>query len=302
LRFFGGSSKGLDLKSENRIFFRTVKVMAKFWTKQEREMEQHRNIAIQVALKAGDILIRHSGKVKKVGFKDEVNLITEVDHISEETILKTIRSKFPQHGILTEESKEKKSESAFKWVIDPLDGTTNYAHNLPTYCVSIALEKEGEIILGVVYNPNLDELFVGEKGKGAYLYKRKGYLRIKRKISVSQTQPLEKSLLATGFPYDIRISKNNNLNHFANFYKKCQAVRRMGAAALDLCYLAMGRFDGFWELKLSPWDMAAGSLLVTEAGGKVTDFTGGPFNIYLKEILASNGKIHQEMIDILKRP
>jgi myo-inositol-1(or 4)-monophosphatase len=265
-------------------------------------MEKFRKVAIDASLKAGDILLKHSGKVKKVGFKDEVNLITEVDHISEEAILKIIRSKFPQHGILTEESKEMKSESSFKWVIDPLDGTTNYAHNLPTYCVSIALEKEGEIILGVVYNPNLDELFVGEKGKGAYLYKGKGSSKSRRRIFVSHTRPLEKSLLATGFPYDIRTSKNNNLNHFANFYKKCQAVRRMGAAALDLCYLAMGRFDGFWELKLSPWDMAAGNLMVTEAGGKVTDFSGGPFNIYLKEILASNGKIHQEMIDILRQP
>jgi len=262
-------------------------------------MEQFKKIAIQAALRAGDIQIKHSGKVKKIDFKNEVNLITEVDRISEEAIVKIIRSKFPRHGILTEESKEKKSASDFKWVIDPLDGTTNYAHGLPIYCVSIALEKEGEIILGVVYNPNLDELFVGEKGKGAYLYKGKDSPRSKRKISVSPTQLLDKSLLATGFPYDIRTSKDNNLNYFANFYKKCQAVRRMGAAALDLAYLAMGRFDGFWELKLSPWDMAAGSLLITEAGGKVTDFSGGPFNIYLKEILATNGNIHQEMIDVL---
>jgi len=262
-------------------------------------MEQLKKVAIDAALKAGEIITKHSGKVKKIGFKDEVNLVTEVDRISEEAIIKIIHSEFPEHGILTEESKEKKSASDFKWVIDPLDGTTNYAHNLPIYCVSIALEKEGEIILGVVYNPSLDELFVGEKGKGAYLYKGKDSSRSKRKISVSQTQLLDKSLLATGFPYDIRTSKDNNLNHFANFYKKCQAVRRMGAAALDLAYLAMGRFDGFWELKLSPWDMAAGSLLVTEAGGKVTNFSGRPFNIYLKEILASNGKIHQQMIDVL---
>jgi myo-inositol-1(or 4)-monophosphatase len=262
-------------------------------------MEEFKKVAVQTALKAGDILIQHAGKVKKIGFKDDVNLVTDVDGISEEAIVKTIRSKFPDHGILTEESREKKSDSAFKWVIDPLDGTTNYAHNLPVFCISIALEKEGEIILGVVYNPNLDELFVGEKGKGAYLYKGRGSSQSKRKISVSHTHQLGKGLLATGFTYDIRTSKNNNLNHFANFYKKCQAVRRMGAAALDLCYVAMGRFDGFWELKLSPWDMAAGSLLITEAGGKVTDFSGGPFNIYLKEILATNGKIHQQMIDVL---
>jgi len=263
-------------------------------------MNQFKNIAIDAALKAGKIVLKHTGKVKRIGFKSDVNLVTDVDRLSEESIVKTIRSKFPDHGILTEESKEKKSTSDFKWVIDPLDGTTNYAHGLPVYCISIALEKEGEIVLGVVHNPNLDELFVGEKGKGAYLYKGRGSSKSKLKISVSHEHKLGKSLLATGFPYDIRTSRINNLNHFANFYKKCQAVRRMGAAALDLAYLATGRFDGFWELKLSPWDMAAGSLLITEAGGKVTDFSGGPFNIYLKEILATNGKIHRQMVKVLK--
>ena len=263
-------------------------------------MEQFRKVAIDAALKAGDILIQHSGKVKKIGFKNEVNLVTEVDCLSEEKIIKIIKSQFPDHGILTEEGEGKKSESSYKWVIDPLDGTTNYAHDFPSYCVSIALEKEGKIILGVVYNPNLDELFTAEKGRGAFLSKGISPANQKRRISVSQTSQLTQSLLATGFPYDIRTSPINNLNHFANFYKRAQAIRRAGSAALDLCYLAMGRFDGFWELKLSPWDMAAGSLLVTEAGGKVTDFSGRPFNIYLKEILASNRKIHQQMIDILR--
>ncbi len=263
-------------------------------------MGQFRKVAVQAALKAGEILIQHAGRVKKVGYKDEVNLVTEVDCLSEEAIIKMIRSQFPDHGILTEESEGKKSKSAYKWVIDPLDGTTNYAHDFPSYCVSIALEKDGEIHLGVVYNPNLDELFVAEKGRGAFLFRERGSTKNKRKISVSQTARLSQSLLATGFPYDIRTSQIDNLNHFANFYKRSQAIRRAGSAALDLCYLAMGRFDGFWELKLSPWDMAAGSLLVTEAGGKVTDFSGGAFKIYLKEILASNGKIHQQMIDVLK--
>ncbi|MFH1336450.1 MAG: inositol monophosphatase family protein [Candidatus Zixiibacteriota bacterium] len=264
-------------------------------------MNRFKNIAIDAALNAGKLVLKHSGKVKRIGFKGDVNLVTDVDRLSEEIIVKTIRNEFPSHGILTEESKEKKSASDFKWVIDPLDGTTNYAHGLPVYCISIALEKEGEIVLGVVYNPNLDELFVAEKGKGAYIYKGRGTSKSKHKISVSQERILGKSLLATGFPYDIRTNRINNLNHFANFYKKCQAVRRMGAAALDLAYLAMGRFDGFWELKLPPWDMAAGSLLITEAGGKVTDFSGGPFNIYLKEILATNGKIHQQMVEVLKK-
>jgi myo-inositol-1(or 4)-monophosphatase len=264
-------------------------------------MEQFKKIAIQAALKGGEILNKHRGKVINIGYKDEVNLVTEVDKISEEAILQIIKKNFREHAILTEESKEfipesKKSKSTYKWVIDPLDGTTNYAHGLPIYCVSIALEENGKIILGVVYNPNLDELFVAKKNKGAFLFCGK----TKKRILVSQTSQLSKSLLATGFPYDIRTSKINNLDHFANFYKKAQAVRRGGSAALDLCYLAMGRFDGFWELKLSPWDTAAGSLLVEEAGGKITDFLGGPFNIYLKEILASNGKIHQQMIEVLK--
>lgn len=263
-------------------------------------MEQFRKVATEAALKAGDILLQHSGKVKKIGYKDEVNLVTEVDCLSEEAIIKMIKSKFPTHGILTEEGEGRKSESAYKWVVDPLDGTTNYAHDLPIYCASIALEKDGEIVLGVIYNPNLDELFVAEKGRGAFLSKGRSPTNQERRISVSQTAHLSQSLLATGFPYDIRTTQNDNLNHFTNFYKKAQAIRRAGSAALDLCYLAMGRFDGFWELKLSPWDMAAGSLLVTEAGGKITDFSGGPFNIYLKEILASNGKIHQPMIDVLK--
>ncbi len=263
-------------------------------------MEKFKQIAIQSALKGGEILKEHRGRVKHIGYKDEVNLVTEVDKISEETILRMIKKNFPDHAILTEESEGKKSSSMYKWIIDPLDGTTNYAHGLPIYCVSVALEENGKIILGVVYNPNLDELFVAEKDKGAFLSIRSDNPNDRQRISVSQTAKLSQSLLATGFPYDIRKSKIDNLDHFANFYKKAQAVRRGGSAALDLCYLAMGRFDGFWELKLSPWDTAAGILIVEEAGGKVTDFSGGPFNIHLKEILASNGKIHQQMMEVLK--
>jgi myo-inositol-1(or 4)-monophosphatase len=263
-------------------------------------MKQFRKVAVRAALQAGDILRKHSGKVEEIEFKDEVNLVTEVDRLSEEFIIQAITGEFPDHGILTEEAGVKKSESEYNWVIDPLDGTTNYAHDFPIYCVSIALQKGQQSILGVVYNPNLDELFVAEKGNGAFLYKGREFEKTKGRISVSKASDLSRSLLATGFPYDIRTSEVNNLDHFTNFYKRAQAIRRAGSAALDLCYLAMGRFDGFWELKLSPWDTAAGSLLVTEAGGDVTDFSGGPFNIHLKEILASNGRIHQQMMDILK--
>jgi len=248
--------------------------------------------AVSAALKGGEILLKNRGKIKRVGYKGKVNLVTEVDFRSEKAILRILKNKFPDFGILTEESEPEKKDSHYKWVIDPLDGTTNYAHDFPSYCVSIALERKGEIILGVIYNPLLNELFVAEKNKGAFLNRKR--------IRVSKTKELSKSLLATGFPYDIRESEIDNLDHFANFAKKAQAIRRAGSAALDLCYLAVGRFDGFWELKLSPWDTAAASLLVKEAGGKVTDFRGGKFSIYKKEILATNGKIHSEMLEILK--
>ncbi len=293
-------SKGLAA-ARKRIIFKGSRAGAETHNLREREeMDRFANVAVEAALAAGDILAAHSGRVENVGYKDEVNLVTEVDYLSEQTIVKIIKSAFPDHGILTEESGAENSQSPYKWVIDPLDGTTNYAHDYPCYCVSIALEKEGQIILGVVYNPNLDELFVAEKGSGAFLSRGTESEQGRRRISVSQATELSQSLLATGFPYDIRTSKVDNLNHFTNFYKRAQAIRRAGSAALDLCYLAMGRFDGFWELKLSPWDTAAGSLLVTEAGGRVTDFSGGPFNIYMKEILATNGKIHQQMIEVLK--
>lgn len=257
------------------------------------QAKEFKQVAIQAALKAGDILSKNRGRVKRVDYKGKINIVTEIDLLSERTIITTIKKNFPDHSILTEESEEQKTDSIYKWIIDPLDGTTNYAQDFPSYCISIALEKEGSIILGVVYNPLLDELFASEVGKGAFLNRRR--------ISVSSTRDLSRSFLATGFPYDIRESKITNLDHFANFATRSLAVRRAGSAALDLCYLAMGRFDGFWELKLSPWDTAAATLLVQEAGGKVTDFEGKRYSIYSKHLLATNGKIHQQMIRVLKR-
>ena len=252
-----------------------------------------KKIAIQSALKGGDILRRYRGKVRNIEYKGVVNLVTKADRLSEDRIIKIIQKNFPEHNILTEESKGYEKKSDYKWIIDPLDGTTNYAHGFPVYCISIALEREGEIILGVVYNPVLKELFVAEKNKGALLNDKR--------ICVSKTRELSKSLLATGFPYDIRESHINNLNHFRNFALTSQAVRRAGSAALDLCYLAKGIFDGFWELKLSPWDTAAGILMVKEAGGKVTNFSGKKFSIYEKDILATNGKIHNQMMEVIRR-
>ncbi len=258
-----------------------------------KNLKDFKKIVIQSALKGGDILQGYRGKVKRISYKGIVNLVTEADRLSEDGIIKIIQKNFPEHNILTEESKGYEKESDYKWIIDPLDGTTNYAHGFPVYCISIALEKEGEIILGVVYNPVLKELFVAEKNKGAFLNGKK--------IHVSKTRELSKSLLATGFPYDIRESDINNLDHFRNFALTSQAVRRAGSAALDLCYLAKGIFDGFWELKLSPWDTAAGILMVKEAGGKVTNFSGKKFSIYEKDILATNGKIHNQMMEVIRK-
>ena len=249
------------------------------------------NAAVAAAGIGGDILRAGVSVKKRVAYKGRVNLVTQVDTRSEKAILKYLGTRFPGHAFLAEESGSSARTSEFLWIIDPLDGTTNYAHGYRSYCVSIALSICGTVVLGVVYDPNLDELFTAVKGRGARLNGKK--------FSVSPTASLSKSLLATGFPYDVRESRNNNLDHFANFALRSQAVRRAGSAALDLCHTACGRFDGYWELKLGPWDVAAGSLMVVEAGGKVSDFEGGTFNVYMKELLASNGRIHKQMLGVL---
>lgn len=256
-------------------------------------MMEFKQVAIKAGLEAGRILLENQAKKKKIEYKGEINLVTEMDYLSERAILKMINKHFPKHSILTEENKGKDRNSAYLWIIDPLDGTTNYAHNFPVYCVSIGLQKDEEIILGMVYNPISGELFLAEKGKGAFLNGKK--------ICVSKTEKLSQSLLATGFPYDIRTSKENNLNYFNRFALKAQAIRRTGSAALDLCYLATGRFDGFWELKLSPWDTAAGILMIFEAGGKISDFSGRKFDIFSKKLLATNGKIHKQMLKVINQ-
>jgi len=247
--------------------------------------------AIDAAKSAGLLLKRNIGRRHTIEFKGVIDVVTEMDIKAEDMIMKTIKARFPEHGILTEESFEQKSGSGYRWIIDPLDGTTNYSHGFPIFCVSIALEREGEIILGVVFNPMLNELFTAEKGNGAYLNSKR--------IRVSGISELTKSLLATGFPYDVRTSPDNNISHFANLAVRAQAIRRAGSAALDMCYVACGRFDGFWELKLKPWDTAAAMLIIKEAGGIVTDFNGSAFSLYSGETLASNGLVHDEMIEVL---
>lgn len=253
-----------------------------------------KKVAILAALRAGGLLKRYLGKVNQIKYKTHsINLVTEADHNSEKLILQMIKSVFPWHSFLAEETGEIKNKSEYKWIIDPLDGTTNFAHGFPVFCVSIALEKQKEVILGVIYNPNLEELFTAVRNQGAFLNKKR--------ISVSRTGKLSQSLLATGFPYDLHFTQETNLEHFANFALRSRAIRRAGSAALDLAYLACGRFDGFWELKLSAWDVAAGILLIQEAGGKITNFEGEKFDIYQPNLIASNGLIHSQMLKIIRQ-
>lgn len=258
-----------------------------------KELESIREVALRAAKKAGQILKKGlEGKVT-ISYKGDRNLVTNIDHLSEEAVVALITQRFPDHQILAEEGHDRTEPSPFRWIIDPLDGTTNYSHRFPFFCVSIGVEIKGKVHLGVVFDPLRNELFFAERGKGAFLNEKP--------IGVSSVARVRKSLLVTGFAYDIRTDPINNFNHFINFSMKAQGVRRTGSAALDLCYVASGRFDGFWERKLHPWDTAAGSLLLTEAGGKLSDFAGKPFSIYDSELLASNGKIHREMIDVLQK-
>lgn len=244
-----------------------------------------------IAREAG-ALLKARPKSLEISYKGAIDLLTEADRRSEELIFTRLKASFPDHEILCEEGSCTGGSSGFRWIVDPLDGTTNYAHNFPVYSVSIALEERGEVVLGVVYNPVSDELFSAEKGRGAFL-NGSG-------IRVSSVSRLDKSLLATGFPYSIRENPGRVFERFRAFTMASQAIRRPGSASLDLCFLAAGWVDGFWEENLKPWDVAAGSLMVREAGGTITLFDGSPFNINSREILASNRKIHYEMLKILR--
>lgn len=256
-------------------------------------MKELNDFAINLARDAGNLLKEKFNSKHEVHYKGEINLVTEADKMSEDLIIAAINSSFPDHGILSEESPAQNSQAKLRWIIDPLDGTTNYAHGYPVFCVSIALENEGVIVLGVIYDPLREDMFVAVRGSGAYLNGKK--------LKVSPTATLSRSLLATGFPYDIRMSKDNNLNYFNLMAVEAQAIRRAGAAALDIAYLAAGRFDGFWELKLMPWDVAAGCLMVEESGGVISDMSGGQWDISSPNVLVSNGLIHEQMISVFKR-
>jgi len=253
------------------------------------------NFAIQTARDAGAILVDRLGRAE-VSNKGDIDLVTEADLAAEALIIERIKSHYPRHAILAEESGATAGvefipgTSEWKWIVDPLDGTTNYAHGYPCFCVSIALERAGVIEIAVIYDPTRDELFAGERGQGATLNGRR--------MRVSAVEDLNNAMLCTGFPYNVR-ERPNFARDFAKFTMAAQAVRRDGSAAIDLAYIACGRFDGFWENGLNAWDVAAGVLLIEEAGGRVTDFSGGPLNIYTPKVLASNGLLHDAMMRVL---
>ncbi|PIR26740.1 MAG: inositol monophosphatase [Deltaproteobacteria bacterium CG_4_10_14_0_2_um_filter_43_8] len=254
-------------------------------------MQEFLSCAVELAKQAGKIQLDSLKKDHHIEYKGAINLVTEVDKKCEALIVGTLAKHFPHHDILAEEGSGKRKQSEYRWIIDPLDGTINYAHQFPFFCVSIALEFQGELVLGVIFDPNRDELFTAVKGEGAFLNGKR--------LQVSNSPDLVHALLATGFAYNVQEEQADNLDHFAHFIKKARAVRRPGSAAIDLAWIACGRIDGFWELFLKPWDIAAGVVIIREAGGQVSSFDGGSFDVYGDEILTSNGKIHQEMVDVL---
>ena len=251
------------------------------------------NFAIETAREAGQILLEKFGRKIEISKKGDINLVTEADIASEKHIIEKINTHYPKHSILAEESGDAVviGNSKWKWVIDPLDGTTNFAHGYPCFCVTLALEHEGEIVVGVTYDPTRNELFASEKGSGATLNNKP--------IRVSETRQLKDALLVTGFPYDAR-ERENFARHFTGFTHKSRGIRRDGSAAIDMAYVACGRFDGFWEEGLHAWDVAAGVLFIEESGGRVSYYDDSPFSIYRPPMCASNNLIHAEMLEVLR--
>lgn len=256
------------------------------------DTKKYKEVLEEAAGEAAKILLDNFDTDFKISRKKHYSdLVTEVDKKSEAKIIEVIHNHFPEHNVLSEECGNLNKSSEYVWIADPIDGTVNYAHAVPVFCVSIALEIKKEVKLGLIYNPVSGEKFFSEKGKGAYLGEKK--------ISVSGVSKLKDGLLVTGFPYGAWDNIDHCIDHFNNFIKFGLPIRRLGSAALDMCYVACGRFEGFWEVSLNPWDVAAGYLILKEAGGKLTDFTGNKYSIYNKQILATNGKIHDEMLDVL---
>ncbi len=256
------------------------------------DLERIRAIGLAAAARAGEVLRYYWGKTHTIGKKGAINLVTEADLASESAIVQLIRSAFPEHAILAEETGVTLGTESHEWIIDPLDGTTNYAHSLPEFTVSIAFAREGDLVFGVVFNPIAQELFCGMKSKGATLNGKA--------IRVSHTRSLKESLLVTGFPYELGPVIRPLMERFERCLMAAQGVRRLGSAALDLCYVACGRFEGFWEQNLAPWDTAAGVVIAKEAGASISDFSNAPYYINNKEILATNGLIHEDLAALLR--
>ena len=255
-------------------------------------MQEYLDAASRLAREAGALVRGNLDKVRDVRRKGRIDLVTESDLASEQLLVDGLLAAYPEHGVLGEEGgAHGNPDSAYRWIIDPLDGTTNYAHGLRQFCVCVGLEVEGVPSLGVVYDPMAEELFTAHEGGGAFLNGEP--------IRVSDTEALDAAVLATGFAYDVHSNPDNNLDRFAAFMMRVRAIRRMGSAGLDLCYVACGRFDGFWESYLKPWDLCAGTVIIREAGGIVTDYAGGPHDLYGTTTMASNGRIHQPMLDVL---
>jgi len=255
------------------------------------EARAYLEAAVHAAREAGQILLEGFGRRPRIYYKGRINIVTDMDRRSEAAIVTFLHRQFPDHTILSEEGQGHEGRGEARWIVDPLDGTTNYAHGFPFFSVAIAFEERGALRCGVIYDPLRGEWFTAVQGGGAFVNDEP--------IQVSETDRLEEALLCTGFPYDIKESPENNINHFRDFSLRAQAVRRPGSASLDLAYVAAGRLDGFWEFKLKPWDMAAGALLVQEAGGTTTDFGGNPLDLYQGKIVASNGLIHSAMLKVL---
>ena len=251
------------------------------------------NKVIQISKIAGEIIREGFGKNFSIEYKTNLsNLVTEIDKKSEETIINFVKKEFPTHSVLAEETGSHKASSEYLWVVDPLDGTSNFAHGFPIFSVSIGVQKNNETVCGVVYDVMNDIVYSSEKGSGAF--------RNEQKIFVSENDDIRKSMIVTGFPYNVAENPDHVFERFIAFLKTARAVRRLGSAAIDFCYVASGVFDGFWEVHLNPWDLCAGKLIVEEAGGLVTNFDGEVSDIYSKQILATNGKVHKGMINVLR--
>ncbi len=252
-------------------------------------MKSYLTVAIEIAKEAGALLVQLFNKPQEISYKRPSDLVTEADKRSEALIIERLRTHFPKHAIVAEEGGGQQTDSDYCWYVDPLDGTTNFAHGFPVFCVTLGLAYRGETVAGVVYDPTREEFFTAERGAGAYLNNKRIY--------VSKTEKLAECLLATGFP-PFATNHGLNIEFYFRFTQGSHGIRRAGSAALDLCSVASGRFEGFWELKLNPWDKAAGSLMVTEAGGRVSDIRGGPFKLLGDDILASNGLVHDRMCEV----